>query len=256
MSYIYEHHTNTVSIFIKNGVQHWSRKRLSWVWGDIIKKNELWVKFSDALLQILGFTSSCNALKSSLLRRRWPKTSADEQQKHLWMMNSRNLLRHQRLCCWNLESGSHLALLHPCNKLRLVTLNFKSVPLDCCISCLLQNFRQAPMANCIIANRCEWWGLARTRSLWLDAEYPCGVESWVLGCALYLGLGHVKPPQVGVFFLDSHACTWFTCMWVDFREEGNNSTNTGKLADAFSVSSNLHNVLTIYKTSTDSRASL
>lgn len=43
------------------------------------------------------------------------------------------------------------------NMLHVVTLNWiRSDILDCCISCLLTIFRQAPLVCCIIANRCEW----------------------------------------------------------------------------------------------------
>lgn len=83
---------------------------------------------------------------------------------------------------------------HPCNKLRVVTLNFRSVPLDCCISCLLQNFRQAPMANCIIVNRSEWWGTCICD--WIPVVLNHGY--WAVLC-LYLGLGHVKHPHTSLF---------------------------------------------------------
>uniref|UniRef100_A0A0E9U2U8 Uncharacterized protein n=1 Tax=Anguilla anguilla TaxID=7936 RepID=A0A0E9U2U8_ANGAN len=36
-----------------------------------------------------------------------------------------------------------------------VTPNFRSEHVDCCITCLLQNLHQAPMAHYITANRCE-----------------------------------------------------------------------------------------------------
>lgn len=43
------------------------------------------------------------------------------------------------------------------NILQLVALNgIRTDFLDCCISCLLLIFRQAPLVSCIIANQCGW----------------------------------------------------------------------------------------------------
>lgn len=130
------------------------------------------MKWNGSQSQVLGFMSSCNALSSDLLSKVCETKHQQQQQHH-------HLLHHQHLCFWNLESDSHQALLHPRNKLRFVTLNFRSVPLDCCISCLLQNFRQAPMANCIIVNRCEWWGTCQN-------VLGCKISPWcwIMGTGL------------------------------------------------------------------------
>lgn len=120
------------------------------------------------------------------------------------------------------------ASLHPCNDLRFVTLNFRSLPLDCCISCLLQSFHQASMANCIMSIGVNDENLPEHAPHDWMQNIPVVLKSRALGCALNLSMGRLKHPQISLYFLDRLLC-WIHLHACKLQRRRDYFTNAGKV---------------------------
>lgn len=147
-----------------------------------------------------------HALKGSLLKRNVQSMwiQQEQQQQHL--------LHHQHLCFLNLESAwlryihvTNYALLHWISGAYHWTVAsvvyFKiSVRLQWQIASLPIGVNDEDLPERAV---CDWM-----------QNIPVVFESWVLGCALYLGLGRVKHPQMSVLLRDCQCLmhVGFTCM--------------------------------------------